>query len=209
VTLILPPTIPAIDPNAPRSRRFHEVFREAHSEGRKSVNARLWAYRAFDLLINVFDFTVSRHRDRPDEVLQNYTGPLMADCWSGFLKIELRSDSRIQRGACWSHARRKVFAGRSSHPQQASVLLAMIRELYASKTAPSGSRWNSVSRCGSPSRARCWTASGIIWRATPWPACSPKASSPKPWDTSAIIGTRCNCFSPMAGYRSTITMSNS
>jgi hypothetical protein len=45
--------------------------------------------------INVFDFTVSRHRDGPDEFLQNYTGPLMADCWSGFQKIELRSDSRI------------------------------------------------------------------------------------------------------------------
>ena len=54
----------------------------------------------------------------------------MGDCWSGFQKIELRSDARIVRAACWSHARRKVFEGRSSHPQQASVLLAMIRELY-------------------------------------------------------------------------------
>jgi hypothetical protein len=90
----------------------------------------MWAYRSFDLPINVFDFTVSRHRDGPDDFLKDYTGTLMGDCWSGFQKIELRSDSRIVHGACWAHARRKVFEGRSSHPQLASVLLALIQQLY-------------------------------------------------------------------------------
>jgi transposase len=130
VTLIAPPVIPEIDPYDPRSRRIHEVFSEAHAEGRTSINARMWAYRGFDLPVNVFDFTISRHRDGPDEFLQGYTGSLMADCWSGFQKIELRSDARIVRGACWSHARRKLLDGRSSNPQHASLLLAMIRELY-------------------------------------------------------------------------------
>jgi transposase len=130
VTLIVPPTLPELDPRHPRSRRIHEVLRRAQEEGRPSVAARMWAYRAFDVPVNVFDFTVSRHRDGPDEILRDFTGPLMADCWSGFQKIELRSEARIQRAACWAHARRKVLAGRSSHPQQASVLLAMIRELY-------------------------------------------------------------------------------
>jgi transposase len=130
VTLIVPSTIPQVDADDPRSVRIHEVLSRAHEEGRKSVNARIWAYRPFDLSINVFDFTVSRHRDGPDEVLQDYTGRLMADCWSGFAKIELRSDARIVRGACWSHARRKVFEARGNAPQQASVLLAMIRELF-------------------------------------------------------------------------------
>jgi hypothetical protein len=90
----------------------------------------MWAYREFELPVNVFDFTVSRHRDGPDEFLEGYTGNLMADCWSGFQKIELRSDARIVRGACWSHARRKVFEARGNQPQHAAVLLAMIRELY-------------------------------------------------------------------------------
>jgi transposase len=130
VTLIVPPTIPAIDPNNPRSKRVHEVIRRAHHKGRKSINARMWAYRAFEVPVNVFDFTVSRHRDGPDEFLQDFAGHLMADCWSGFQKIELRSNERIVRAACWTHARRKVFNGRSSHPQEASVLLAMIRQLY-------------------------------------------------------------------------------
>jgi hypothetical protein len=90
----------------------------------------MWAYRPFELPFNVFDFTVSRHRDGPDEVLKDYSGTLMADCWSGFQKIELRSDARIVRGACWSHARRKVFDARGNAPRQSAVLLAMIRELF-------------------------------------------------------------------------------
>ena len=130
VTLIVPPTIPAIDPHDPRSKRVHEVIRRAHQKDRKSIKARMWAYRAFEIPVNVFDFTVSRHRDGPDEFLKDFAGHLMADCWSGFQKIELRSNERIVRAACWSHARRKVFEARSSHPQQASVLLAMVRELY-------------------------------------------------------------------------------
>lgn len=130
VTLIVPSAIPQVDADDPRSVRIHEVLSRAHEEGRQSVNARMWAYRPFELPINVFDFTVSRHRDGPDEVLQDYTGSLMADCWSGFEKIELRSDARIVRGACWAHARRKVFEARGNAPQQTSVLLAMIRELY-------------------------------------------------------------------------------
>jgi transposase len=130
VTLIVPAAIPQVDADDPRSQRIHEVLSQAHQEGRKSVNARMWAYRPFELPFNLFDFTVSRHRDGPNEVLDGYTGSLMADCWSGFEAIELRSDARIVRGACWSHARRKVFEARDNAPQQASVLLAMIRELF-------------------------------------------------------------------------------
>ena len=130
VTLVVPPTIPQVEADDPRSARIHEVLSRAVQEGRKSIDARIWAYRPFELPFNVFDFTVSRHRDGPDEVLAGYTGSLMADCWSGFQKIELRSDARIVRGACWSHARRKVFEARGNCPQQAAVLLAMIRELF-------------------------------------------------------------------------------
>lgn len=130
VTLIVPTVLPEIVKSDPRSQRTHEVLERALADGRPSVTARMWAYRPFELPVNIFDFTVSRHRDGPDEVLADYKGTLMADCWSGFQKIELRSAARIVRAACWAHARRKVLEGRSSHPQQASILLAMIRELY-------------------------------------------------------------------------------
>jgi transposase len=130
VTLIVPPMLPPLDPADPRSQRTYDVLKEAMDNGRPSVTARMWAYRSFDLPINVFDFTVSRHRDGPDEILRDYTGLLMGDCYSGFDGIVLRSDARIVRGACWAHGRRKVFEMRTNHPQPASVLLAMVRELY-------------------------------------------------------------------------------
>jgi transposase len=130
VTLLLPPLIPQAKAGDPRSQRIYEVFTKARAEGRASVTARMWAYRAVEVPVNVFDFTVSHHRDGPDAFLQDYCGKLLADCYSGYQSIELRSASRIQRGACWSHARRKVFDGRSSHPVEASFVLAMIGELF-------------------------------------------------------------------------------
>ncbi len=130
VTLILPPEIPAALPGEPRSQRIHEVISKARAEGRSTVAAKMWAYRGVDVPVNVFDFTVSRHRDGPDDFLGDYSGVLMADCYSGYQNIELRSDARIRRAACWAHARRKVFDARDSAPLEASSLLAMIGELY-------------------------------------------------------------------------------
>jgi transposase len=130
VTLIVPPQLPEVDPQDPRSARLLEVLSKAQAEGRPSVQGRMWAYRSLELPFNVFDFTVSRHRDGPDWMLSGFRGFLLGDCWSGFQKIELRSDARIQRAACWAHARRKLHACRVSHPRHTTVLLALIRQLY-------------------------------------------------------------------------------
>lgn len=130
VTLVVPPVIPSINAADPRSKRIHEVFTAAQAKDRPSVQARMWAYRGIDIPLNLFDFTVSRHRDGPDEILSKYDGVLIGDCWTGFHQIELRSDLRITRAACWAHARRKVFDGRSSHPLQSAALLALIQNLY-------------------------------------------------------------------------------
>ena len=130
VTLIVPPQLPELDPRDPRTTRIVEVLSHAQAKGRPSVQARMWAYRSLELPFNVFDFTVSRHRDGPDEILSDFQGFLMGDCWSGFQKIELRSDARIQRAACWTHARRKLDECRASHPQHTTVLLSLIRQLY-------------------------------------------------------------------------------
>ena len=130
VTLIVPQVIPGIDPLDPRSQRIHEVLSAAREKDQPSVQARMWAYRGVDVPLNVFDFTVSRHRDGPDDVLAKYQGTLLGDCWSGFHQIAVRHDGRIARAACWAHARRKVFDGRSSHPQLATLFLALLRQLY-------------------------------------------------------------------------------
>jgi len=130
VTLLLPPEIPEAKADDPKSTRIHEVFTTARSEGKKSVSGRMWAYRSMTIPLNVFDFTVSRHRDGPDVFLENYRGLLMADCYSGYQGIEFRTDSRILRGACGAHARRKVFNARESYPVESATLLAMFQELY-------------------------------------------------------------------------------
>ena len=131
VTLMTPAIIPLLSKDASvRDRRRHEVLAEAIAKQRPSLTARMWAYRGVNLPFNVFDFTVSRERYGPDDVLSEFRGFLMADCWSGFKQIHLRSDLRITRVACMSHARRKVFESLTSYPEQASVLLAMIRQLY-------------------------------------------------------------------------------
>jgi transposase len=130
VTLIVPPQLPQLDPQDPRAERMLEVLSKAQAEGRPSVQGRMWAYRSLELPFNVFDFTVSRHRDGPDWMLSGFRGFLLGDCWSGFQKIELRSDWRIQRAACWAHARRKLHECRVNHPRHTTVLLALVRQLY-------------------------------------------------------------------------------
>ena len=130
VTLLLPATIPQAEVNDPKSQRIHEVFSEAAAESRRSVTARMWAYRSVTQPLSVFDFTVSRHRDGPDLMLANFRGTLVADCYSGYEGITLRSDGRIRRAACVTHARRKVFDAKEVYPLESSVVLAKFQQLY-------------------------------------------------------------------------------
>jgi len=132
VTLLLPPTIPAVDPRDSRSQREHDVIGAAIGKGGKSVKAKMWAYRGQHIPLNVFDFTVSRHRDGPDEFLINagYEGVLLGDCYTGYTGISHRSSELITHAACNAHARRKIFEAADNHPVHASNLLGMYQELY-------------------------------------------------------------------------------
>ena len=130
VMLLLPPEIPAAGESL-KSQRIHEVLSAARAADQAHVSARMWAYRSLGAGgANVFDFTVSRHRDGPAEFLKNYTGTLLGDCYTGFESIALASDSRIVRAACHGHARRYIFEARDYHPQPCAQLLAWYRQLY-------------------------------------------------------------------------------
>jgi transposase len=118
------------DPDNPKNARACEVIAAAQAEARGSITARMWVYRSVTAPINVFDFTVSRHRDGPELFLDGFVGSLMADCYSGYEAVRTRSDGRIVRAACAAHARRKVFNARDNHPAHARELLAMFQELY-------------------------------------------------------------------------------
>ena len=129
VLLITPKTMPDLS-NHPRRERIAEVLEAAIAQGKPSIKANFWGYYASRLPVVAFDFTVSRHRDGPDDVLGDFEGNLMGDCWSGFQKIDVRSDSRITLAACWAHARRKIDECRSAFPIQVAKLESLIRMLY-------------------------------------------------------------------------------
>ena len=63
VCLLLPEFIPAIDSDDPKSKRVHEVISKAIATKKKSLTAKMWVYRGMSIPLNIFDFTVSRHRD--------------------------------------------------------------------------------------------------------------------------------------------------
>jgi hypothetical protein len=49
---------------------------------------------------NIFDFRVSRHRDGPDDFFQHSRCKVQGDCFSGTLSVVLKSDQRLEFGAC-------------------------------------------------------------------------------------------------------------
>lgn len=129
VTLLLPKTIPKFDLDDPKERRMHEVFSKAFEQGKPSINARMWVYRGVTVKLNVFDFTVSRHRDGPELFFADYAGTLLGDCWSGFDAIATSSQGSIVRAACNAHARRKVFESKA-YPAERQQWLAWYQQLY-------------------------------------------------------------------------------
>jgi len=129
VTLLYPKTIPTFDLDDPKERRIHEVFTAALNENKPSIRAKMWAYRGAGIKLNVFDFTVSRHRDGPELFFADYSGTLLSDCWHGFEAIALASDGDIMRAACNSHARRKIRDS-TAYPDDRKHWLHWFQELY-------------------------------------------------------------------------------
>ena len=132
VRLLLPKQVPQASDKDPKNARVREVFTQALAEGLKSVNAKMWAYRGVSIPINVFDFTVSRHRDGPDLFLleNDYHGTLLGDCYGANTGIQMRSGGMIVHAACVTHARRKAEAALSNHRRHAEHLLSVFRLLY-------------------------------------------------------------------------------
>ena len=129
LTLLYPKTIPQLDLDDPKQRRIHEVFTDALKKGEPSINAKMWAYRGIDVKLNLFDFTVSRHRDGPELFFADYEGTLLGDCWHGFESIAVASAGRILRAACNVHARRK-FEESTAYPEDRKHWLRWYQQLY-------------------------------------------------------------------------------
>jgi transposase len=97
--------------------------------------SRLWVYLGdTSHPYNVFDFTLTRKRDGPQEFLRQYQGYLQADAFSGYDGLYLpdprTSEARIVEVACNAHARRKFYEARDSDGLRAHQALAYYRQLY-------------------------------------------------------------------------------
>ena len=97
--------------------------------------ARFWAYLGDAAHpYNVFDFTVNRKRDGPQQFLANYQGYLHADAFSGYDGLYLpdprTAAARIIEVACNAHARRKFYEARGSDALRSHQALAYYRQLY-------------------------------------------------------------------------------
>lgn len=129
VTLLYPKTLPTFDLGDPKQRRIEEVFQEALDKKLPSIHGKMWAYRGQNVKLNVFDFTVSRHRDGPEWFFADYEGKLLGDCWHGFEAIAVSSQGRIERAACNAHARRK-FENSIAYPDERKCWLRWYQQLY-------------------------------------------------------------------------------
>ncbi|MDA0660433.1 MAG: IS66 family transposase [Planctomycetota bacterium] len=128
VTLIVPKALPELDKNHSKTARTYEVLGAAINAKQPSITAKMWAYRGQTVKLNVFDFTVSRHRDGPELFFADYRGTMMGDCWHGFESIVVASNGLMERGACNYHARRK-FISSAAYPDDAKRWIAWYRQL--------------------------------------------------------------------------------
>lgn len=132
VKLLLPKSIPELDTNDPKSARAVEVITAAIEQQQRNIGAKFWAYRGSSIPINVFDFTVSRHRDGPDLFLidSNYKGTILGDCYGANTGIAMRSSGDVAHAACVSHARRHVRDAMSTHQRHGQALMKLFQQLY-------------------------------------------------------------------------------
>jgi transposase len=63
----------------------------------------------------VFDFTLRRTRDGPQEFLKDYKQVLLADAYGGYNGVV--AGNAITRAGCWSHARRKFIEAEKTAPE--------------------------------------------------------------------------------------------
>jgi transposase len=97
--------------------------------------AHLWGYWGDrDHPHNVFDFTINRQRDGPQQFLKNYRGYLHADAFSGYDGLYLPRPGEglaaIIEVACNAHARRKFYDAKDSDVLRAHIALAYYSQLY-------------------------------------------------------------------------------
>jgi transposase len=81
----------------------------------------------------LIEFKTSRSRDGPLDFLEDWSGLLIMDGYSGFDEVVRRND--IVRAGCWAHARRKFKQALDVGTASAAYVLAPIQRLFALERA--------------------------------------------------------------------------
>lgn len=91
--------------------------------------ARMWVYVGDPVHpYNVFDFTLNRSRDGPQQFLKDYNQVLLADAYGGYNGVVV--SNQMTRAGCWAHARRKFIDAEKAAPEIAQQTVGLIRALY-------------------------------------------------------------------------------
>jgi hypothetical protein len=92
---------------------------------------RFWPYIGGDEApYVVYDFTISRRRDGPKEMLSGWSGFLHADAYSGYDGVIHSSVGRIIEVACWAHARRYFEQAIGNYADLSKQAIRFIQRLY-------------------------------------------------------------------------------
>jgi transposase len=96
-----------------------------------SFKGYFWTYIGDDgHPYSVYDFTTNHSRDGPASFLEDYSGYLHADAYTGYDAMFSGIGSSVLEVACWAHTRRRFFNAVGNAPRQAHQMAEWIRQLY-------------------------------------------------------------------------------
>lgn len=118
-----------------RSRVIHTDDTGVHVAERRDgshKDAHVWIYLG-EGGEHVYDYTESRNRDGPREMLRGYRGYMQADAYTGY--DVFYGPEGATEVACWAHARRYFEKAEATDPKLAKEALERIGRLYAIEQA--------------------------------------------------------------------------
>lgn len=132
VTLLLRHPLGSLHIPKPRYERYKQRIAEALAENRTTLKAQVWVYEGVERPLLFFGFDISRVQVALDEQLIDgcYEGVVVADCWSGYEQLPIKTQSKILHAGCHSHSRRNFFDARNNNLQLADRILLLYQQLY-------------------------------------------------------------------------------